>query len=529
MVKVRMKDDWMKDQLICSSLIHSSFIISPLTPSPRRFFSSTHRGEAGRGELFALSLVDAPTLTLPLMGREFFIASFLMGTAVWHIVLFAVGLLGFLFYPVMLALAGGVMVASMPHLCALLRRPWAARKLTLGEGIMLTLVVCAALLFVFLKGAYPSGAHDFFNHYFPYYREVVASGNLGPHATWYHYFYSKGLGLYFMSMILMDPLAVHLVGATFIIAAACMVFDILRRPGISLLLPLFGALLYFLFLTYTRGRGLFAANGAWGDLEKTHELGAVLLFGCIWLARQLMLSRNTHYTAVLAAVTAALSIISFPSGMLAGLFIALMLGYALLRKDMFSVRQFFFAGAATGVALLLVLIINYCYTGVPLDYFVTVFWPYIDWKTVMARGFSLELFATLNYVLAYEGGKTPLLQSLPMIVGEYYRLYMFWPLLVVGALMALLSLRSGAARMGWKGAAALLCFLLAGMIFALLFGGRSVPVSFFRFSSFNYAPVLVACLMLWGASDLRLQKYLIVIFVALLAAEWLLRRGSSLI
>lgn len=453
----------------------------------------------------------------PLVGMAHVIASFLLGTAMWHVVLFAIGLIGGLFYPVMFLLAGGVMLASYPHLVVVVQRgrqacqQWHHR--VWDEKCLLLMVLGAALLFLFLKGTYPSGGHDFYNHYFPYYKEVLASGSLGPHAGWYQYFYSKGLGMYFMAMILLDPLAIHLVGASFILLAACIVYDALHDRQRPLLVPLWGVFLFFMLYTYTPGRGLFALNGGWGDLEKTHELSAVLLLGIVWLVRQALATRSFYYGVTLCAVSVALVIIFLGSAALAGVFYLLLLAYCLFMRDRWGARLAFITGGVMGVMLLLILLVNYLATGVITDQLILPSWSYIDWRRVVEGGYTLELYSHLNDHYAYAQNNIPVLDALPYIFIEFFRLYMLWPLLLVGIVALLLchrqrSLIGGRMRL-W------LLFLLASLIFVLFFGGRSQPISFFRFSSFNYAPMLIVCLLpcLWLSA--RMMRVVIISLLVL--------------
>lgn len=432
-------------------------------------------------------------------GLNRFILSFLLGTSLWHILLLAVGLAGLLFYPVMLLLAGGVMVASTSHLAACIQAFRLPRGLSLDEKMMTLLVILAAITFVIFKGAYPSGGHDFFNHYFSYYKEVIESGNLGPHNTWYQYHYSKGAGLYFLAMILFDPLAVHLVGTTFVAAAACMVFSFLRKPGQSLLLPLLGVFFYLMMYIYTSGRGLFAANGGWGDLEKIHELTAVLILGMLWLVGK----EGRAYAWTLYAVCIAHVILGFASGLPVGLFFAVMMGLYLLQKDMPRARNMFNAGLATALSMLAVMVINYFATGLVQDQLASILWSTIDWKKVVSLGYTLELYAHVTTLTNLDHNTLPFWNVLPKMIIEYNRLYMLWPLFAMGALLVIAS-RKWPHKM--EGAGALIIFLTCTMLFAIVGGGRTQFISFFRFSTCNYAPTLILCFMLWQMASPRMLQ-----------------------
>jgi len=466
----------------------------------------------------------------PFAGRKHFIASFLLGSALWHIVLLIIGLAGGYYYPVMLLLAGGVMLASWPHMLSVVAKTHLGWLSTLprGEKLLCVLVLLVSIAFILFRATYPSGGHDFFNHYFTYYKEIVASGNLGPHATWYQYYYTKGLGLYFMSMILFDPLAIHLASTTFIVAGACMVFDFLRRVGHSLLLPLWGVFLYLALYIYTPGRGIFAANGGWGDLEKTHELSAVLLLGCVWLAFRALESRHRAYAVTLCITAAGLVQIFFASGVLAGLFFLLLLVFCGLRNDVWGAKMTIAAGISTGVSMVAVLLINYFATGLPQDQMILYLWDYIDWQKVVKLGYTLELYSLLSDLQHYSENSLPFWKVLPKMIVEYYRLYMLWPLLVVAGLLLALGIKSYGIRIRIPGIGMLAIFLLSTLIFAIFFGGRSQFVSFFRFSSFNYAPTLIVCLLCWSYASARVQK-LAVYACAIAIVPWVALREPNVI
>ncbi len=442
-----------------------------------------------------------------------FITCFFAGTAIWHIALLIIGLAGFLYYPVMLAMVSVVMLASIPHMAKIMSNISLAslKKLAVDEKIMALLVALSALAFILFKGTYPSGGHDFFSHYFTYYKEVAASGNLGPHETWYHYYYSKGLGLYFLSMILLDPFAIHLVTTGFVMVAACMVFSFLYHREKSLLLPLFGAAAYLLVYIYTPGRGIFALNGGWGDLEKIHELTAALILACVWLCYQFKKTNQHVYVLALHLTNAALVIIGFACGTIIGAFYVVLLLVSLLRKEMKMARLAFFAGASTAVTMVVIMIINYYNTGVPQDQLAKLLWWMIDWKKVVSVGYTLELYSHLSDLMTYDRNEIPLLSGFGMIAMEFFRMRTLAYLLVVGAVLVVLSIVKRT-RSDWRkdyGSAGYMIglFLLASLASTLIFGGLRQPISYFRFSTFNYAPMLLIALFMWGISSKKTLRF----------------------
>lgn len=452
----------------------------------------------------------------PFIGLKHIIAAWITGTSLWHIVLLGIGLAGLYHYPIMLLLTGGVMIASLPYMAKQLPKIKLPKLATRNENFLAILVAISAILFLLFKGTYPTGGHDFFNHYFPYYKAVIRDGSLGPNEVWYHYFYSKGLGLYFLSMILLDPLALNLVGTTFVIAAALMVFDLLRAPNRNLVLPLFGVLIYVTCYIYTPGRGIFAANGGWGDLEKTHELTAVLIFACIWLFKHYVETRERGYLLAMHLANLALVIIGFASGLIVGMFYAIMLAGCLFAKRFDLARAAFFAGASAGIGMVAVMIINYINTGIPQDQLVYVLWWLIDWQKIVRLGWTLELYTHLHDLMTYERNSLPLTRSAPKIAVEYFRLFFLGPFLIAGLGAAAYSVvKRRKPTIEYHILFVFGAFMAASMLVALFLGGREQPISYFRFSTFNYAPVVVFALLWWMAANDRIIKYAIYVTLAI--------------
>lgn len=241
---------------------------------------------------------------------------FVLGVAVWSVPLYVAGLLSFYRKPLAVGLTLIVMAASLPHLAAcieeantLLRRLRAKLSFHFRTAItperirievpnpmgdfrgslnallrvcLFIAVVIAVAMFLLVKGLYPGGGHDYYNHYFPFYLRVTQTGSTLPNDVWYHFFLSKGDVLYFLAMLLTDPLAPQLVTAGFVMCAACIIYALLRRVTPDGQLPMIGMLLFVAFFIYTPGPYEFMIEGGWGDLEKEHELTAVTLLALIW-------------------------------------------------------------------------------------------------------------------------------------------------------------------------------------------------------------------------------------------------------
>ena len=126
-----------------------------------------------------------------------------------------------------------------------------ARDLLFGLAEATALAAGVALLLV--KGLYPAGGHDYFLHYFSYYKSVIDRGGIWPTAHYVHGYDSKGDGLVFLSMLLTDSIAHQLVAFCFIVAGALALRQLLSRIAPATLWPLVGVILYLSLYIYTPG------------------------------------------------------------------------------------------------------------------------------------------------------------------------------------------------------------------------------------------------------------------------------------
>ena len=126
--------------------------------------------------------------------RERFPLGFLVGAAVWSILLFPIGLIGLYQKPLALAITIAVMLVSIPHLIdcteagiGALARVWMSSAVGVGsihqnatsrvrkaaklliQWLVWIATALAVTMFLLVKGLYPGGGHDYYNHYFPYY------------------------------------------------------------------------------------------------------------------------------------------------------------------------------------------------------------------------------------------------------------------------------------------------------------------------------------------------------------------------
>ena len=132
-----------------------------------------------------------------------------------------------------------------------------------------------------VKGLYPQGGHDYYQHYSQFYAAVIDSHGIWPKLFWYEYYYSKAMGLTFLGMLLTDALAPSLVAYCFAVATALALYSLVRGFGSNTLWPWLAVVLYLALNVHTLGTVLLCQRRL-GSLSKAaraeqpaHVRGAV--------------------------------------------------------------------------------------------------------------------------------------------------------------------------------------------------------------------------------------------------------------
>jgi hypothetical protein len=160
-------------------------------------------------------------------------ASFFCGAALWHGLLLILGFLDLYIYPIAVAL--GILTVALTPAClgttafellrgarnALRDQSWIVAS---ANVVLASAALAAAFLLLIVKGLYPAGGHDYFNHYHQYYETVLRTHGIWPNEVWFQFFYSKGMGLFFLSMLLTDPLAPSIVTFCFAVGSSIALF-----------------------------------------------------------------------------------------------------------------------------------------------------------------------------------------------------------------------------------------------------------------------------------------------------------------
>ena len=304
-------------------------------------------------------------------------------------------------------------------------------------------------------------------------------------------------------MLLTDPLAPQLVATPFIACAACIVYALLRSATRSALLPLAGVLLYVSVFIYTTGFVSGIGLVEWGILEKVHELTAVLIFAVIWIAYRSFrpdIPALGPWALALHAAIICTALLTLPLTLLVGFYLAgYVLWFSATRQWSIAIRPFA-AGVTAAVSLLVMSAINYHYTGFPSIELITQFWPYADLERVQRWGTMFEVLTThmdkmvmiaATPAISWTRSAVRDVPAARSLVADHRRLRTGYNL----------RLRSKVTRAGvvnhldvpaWS---ALGWFAAAVVVVAFFGGGLSQSASFFRMSTFSYAPMLCLALL----------------------------------
>jgi hypothetical protein len=444
---------------------------------------------------------------------EYLALTFFAGTGPWHLALLAIGYANLLNAPVMVMLTAPMVALSFRELRLVapgLRTAFAGR---LGQGgnlfkaacIALCLVWCALLL---VKGLYPGGSSDYYVQYFPGYRTYLEHGGLWPNEAWLNYFYSKGAGLFFLGMLLTDPLAPQLVIFCLMSVAGLVIFLFTRRLAPGTAWPMAGVLLFFATYIYTPG---------WGEFGKLHEFNTAFVIAILWMTTLALGNtgdtRRAWLAGAVSAVTAAI-MINIAIGLVLGAVFAALSAVRAGVGDRRGGFACFALAALSGAVIAGMMLINFMTTGLFDDLALVRLWKFADIERLYRWGALPMVLAFSNI---YTGFGVPFAKSANFLQ-FVLRLNLLWPLFLGGVLVALLSVyrRYKAGEFGKRPppilratadlrggniftSVAWQVLIAALAVFAALTvtEGRGLSSSYYRFSTFIVPVVIVIGIAMW--------------------------------
>jgi hypothetical protein len=382
-------------------------------------------------------------------------------------------------------------------------------------------VLFAGAILLLVKGLYPQGGHDYYLHYSQFYSMVIDSHGIWPNAFWYQYYYSKGVGLMFLSMLLTDPLAPSLVTYCFVIATALALYSLIRRICPQTLWPWVAVILYLALDVHTVGTGIYAANGGWGHFQKAHEINTAFLIAILWLSTNMVRSAGDARLVWWLGAAACCFVVAYLliiSSAVVGLF-CLLAATGFFIVDRSVAKAFFGLAVVAGLGLVSVLALNYLTTGMPSDIGVNTWWPIIDFQRLSDDGTLFDVVNTafrrsqpVDSPLSFFG---PDMAEFVTNVSRFDLLGIFMWGALAGVVVwlagrAVFPLRFASYDVG-IGASNIVacCILLAFLASIAIFtftAGAMEPVSYVRISSFSLPLMVAVAAVVWQ--------------IAILSAKW---------
>jgi hypothetical protein len=425
---------------------------------------------------------------------------FFAGAGIWHVFLLTLGLLNLYTVPVAIFITLPIVALSYRNVRATVdfarqfvtthrESAWAWLHLPLALACLA--VSCALIL---VKGLYPAGGHDYFTHYFYYYQAVIDNAGLRPNEVWYHYYYSKGAGLYFLGILLTDPLAPQLVTLCFFAASALALFQFLRRIAPNTIWPSVGIIIYLGLYIYTPGRGQYLANGGWADFEKLHELNTALLVSTLWLVAS-ALERSGRIALTWASAAASATIAAIIINPTIAPYIGSTLGLAgiwfFVSRRLASGVICIGLAAVAGAAVSAIFTINYLTTGLINDQGILLFWQFADLERLYRWG-ALPLAIIVHWsTTGMVANSVPLTFDTIVFLALTLRLDLLFPLLGLGLMTAAGAIFTKRVRIVARHDFLVLTIAILVFVVFCVAAGRSQSISFYRYSSF-VVPIMIA-------------------------------------
>jgi len=430
------------------------------------------------------------------------------------------GVLGWFYQPVVVGLCLVILVASARHFSRVAVagcRVLAVRVVELRHrratpqevGAILIAVVAAWVLL--RRGLYPGGSSDYYTHYFYYYLEVLKNHGLAPNDVWYHYYYDKGDGLFFLGMLLTDPEAPALTTFACVLCGALAVATLAARMAPGSMWPAAGALVYLWFYLLTPS---FVGEG---EFQKNHEEVTALVVLTLWALCMECCAPPRPFRVMAAASAIAAALVTQVIGVLLGLFVGLLCAWSILRRRWSDMWAYGVIAAAVAVAVLAVFVLSYVQTGMASDQPLDLMLRFADVERLDRWGVIPQLIAVAWIEDNYKVLLAPFGWHAFQELAEFMRLRVLWPLLagpaIVAAVIRVTRRRSadklvpaydGLATSFTEATIVRLAVLNGLLIVFAVTVGRTQYYSFFRLSTF-FVPLLTLLGIACGVWLLNLQ------------------------
>ena len=220
------------------------------------------------------------------------IFNFVVGSSILNIILFLLGTINAYYFTVGLIITTPLVYLSYSDVVKLAEtakeylrskmQPFNFQAISLSKFVGYVLIVTAFLegiAILIVNTLRPIQEWDVFTHYLPYYQEVILNHGIIPNNVWYHFFYNKGSGLFFLSMLMTDKFGSKLISTFFFVVAILILYSLLKQLTKSALLRWFAICLFIpIFWNLSGYRSFFPS------FAKLHIVEMCGLTFSIWLA-----------------------------------------------------------------------------------------------------------------------------------------------------------------------------------------------------------------------------------------------------
>jgi hypothetical protein len=440
---------------------------------------------------------------------ELLTLTFFAGAGLLQVAVFAIGNAPVLNSATMMLLTLPLVAVSFPRARMagrVLREGFHAQKMTRDRYVFIgsLFIGLAWLVLLIVKGLYPGGSQDYYVHYFPAYRAFVEHGSLLPNELWWDYFFVKGAGLFFLGILLTDPLAPQTVIFCTCSVAGLVIFLLAYRLAPGTRWPIAGTLLFFAILIYTP---------RWGEFGKLHEFNTVFVSGILWMTAALLEAdaprARTWITAITATQVAAI-VANLPIGVFLAILFVFIAVIRLCARDRHGCLIFLAEAGIAMALVVLMMLVNYATTGLPTDLGLSYAAKFADVEQLYRSG-ALPMLILVSPALSYTG--VPFSKSLdflqfvlrcnllwPMILGGLFTVLAAWlGALVPQSKLKLAALRLRIARTVEPAAVQVLGAALASLALVTVIEGRGISPSYYRFTTFALPIMILAGIAMWTA------------------------------
>jgi hypothetical protein len=483
----------------------------------------------GIGAFSRLILINKTTL-FSLSPKESFVLDFFLGAAVCLILMYLAGIMGWYYRLPILLLTAASIFFYYPYISNLIKHHSSrvSKSLLVNAALLLPAIALVLILaeLIIYSGLSVGNFGIDSAHYLSYYQQVIDNHGTAPNELWYHFWMTKGAGLHFLAVLLLDIQSPQLVSTVFLIMTAFLLFTFAKRFGrYGNFLGLLAALLYSSVFLATSITNIYH--------QKLHLITAGLVAAIAWMLvmtlRQPLKSRRSWLTLV--SIVTAGAVLQVPP-------LAPILGLSLGVLWMIEIGNYFFTGLqknkmtiwpalTVSSCFLGILLINFAWTGMAE---VTPFRLFFNY----ANQFKLSESVSPYIILLLAGWTSKSIGAIN--AANVLNFHINWQeLLYVNALPTLLQ----------KMLPTLICLSAISMIFSsvrkkylepfffiaimmaislLLSQMTSQPESIHRFYVFNYPLLLMIIVVLISALlnglhslPVTLKKSVIVISVSIIS------------